>query len=72
MTMIFQDPLTSLNPVFTVGNQIMESLQIHRGLSKDEARKQAEELLSRVGMPDAKSTMKSIPIHCQAECVSVS
>ena len=45
MTMIFQDPLTSLNPVFTVGNQIMESLQIHRGLSKDEARKQAEELL---------------------------
>ena len=46
MTMIFQDPLTSLNPVFTVGNQIMESLQIHRGLSKDEARKQAEELLS--------------------------
>ena len=61
MTMIFQDPLTSLNPVFTVGNQIMESLQIHRGLSKDEARKQAEELLSRVGMPDAKSTMKKYP-----------
>lgn len=61
MTMIFQDPLTSLNPVFTVGNQIMESLQIHRGLSKDEARKQAEELLSRVGMPDAKGTMKKYP-----------
>ena len=61
MTMIFQDPLTSLNPVFTVGNQIMESLQIHRGLSRSEAGIQAEELLSKVGMPDAKGTMKKYP-----------
>ena len=61
MTMIFQDPLTSLNPVFTVGNQIMESLQIHRGLSRNEAGIQAEELLSKVGMPDAKGTMKKYP-----------
>lgn len=45
LTMIFQDPLTSLNPVFTVGSQIMESIRIHMHLSKEEARARAVELL---------------------------
>lgn len=61
MTMIFQDPLTSLNPVFTIGNQITESIRIHMGLSKAEAEKRAEMLLVRVGMPDAKRAMKKFP-----------
>lgn len=61
MTMIFQDPLTSLNPVFTVGNQITESIRTHLKLSKEEAAVRAEELLEKVGMPDAKSAMKKYP-----------
>ncbi len=61
MTMIFQDPLTSLNPAFTIGNQIVESIRTHRKLSKEEAFKRAEALLEKVGMPDAKSSMKKYP-----------
>ncbi|MCM1136121.1 MAG: ABC transporter ATP-binding protein [Clostridium sp.] len=61
ITMIFQDPLTSLNPVFTVGNQITESIRTHMHLSKEEAAKRAESLLERVGMPDAHGTMKKYP-----------
>ncbi len=61
MTMIFQDPLTSLNPVFTIGSQITESIRTHMGLSKADAEKRAEMLLIRVGMPDAKRTMKKFP-----------
>ena len=49
--MIFQDPMTSLNPVLTVGEQIMEVISNHNKLTKQEARKQAEEMLERVGIP---------------------
>lgn len=61
ITMIFQDPLTSLNPVFTVGSQIMESIITHMHLSKEEARARAQALLERVGMPDARGVMKKYP-----------
>lgn len=61
MTMIFQDPLTSLNPVFTVGNQITESIKTHLKLSGKEAAERAIALLRRVGMPDAAGTMKKYP-----------
>ena len=61
ITMIFQDPLTSLNPVFTVGSQITESIRTHMHLSKEDAAKRAEALLTRVGMPDAHGTMKKYP-----------
>lgn len=61
ITMIFQDPLTSLNPAFTVGNQITESIRAHMNLSKKEARERAEMLLTRVGMPDAPKMMKNYP-----------
>ena len=61
MTMIFQDPLTSLNPVFTIGSQITESIRTHMGLSRAEAEKRAEMLLVKVGMPDAKRAMKKFP-----------
>src|SRR5699024_11091479 len=61
MSMIFQDPLTSLNPVFTIGNQITESIRTHMHLDKEEARARAEKVLSQVGMPDAHAAMKKYP-----------
>lgn len=61
ITMIFQDPLTSLNPVFTVGSQIVESIRTHMHLSKEEARERARALLERVGMPDARGVMRKYP-----------
>ena len=51
ISMIFQDPMTSLNPVFTVGDQIAESVRIHEGLSKTEALERAMEMLEIVGIP---------------------
>lgn len=51
VSMVFQDPMTSLNPVFTVGQQIAESLEIHENLSKDDAWKKAEDMLELVGIP---------------------
>ena len=61
LTMIFQDPLTSLNPGFTIGGQMMESIRIHMHLSKKEAAVRAESLLARVGMPDPHAIMKKYP-----------
>lgn len=61
MTMIFQDPLTSLNPVFTIGWQITESIRTHMKLSKNDAKERARKLLERVGMPDAERAMKKFP-----------
>jgi peptide/nickel transport system ATP-binding protein/oligopeptide transport system ATP-binding protein len=58
---IFQDPMTSLNPVFTVGNQIMEPLRKHMGLTQAQARLRAAELLDLVGIPDAKQRLSSYP-----------
>jgi peptide/nickel transport system ATP-binding protein/oligopeptide transport system ATP-binding protein len=58
---IFQDPMTSLNPVFTVGFQIMEPLRKHMGMSKAEARKRAAELLDLVGIPAAKDRLSDYP-----------
>ena len=48
ISMIFQEPMTSLNPVFTIGDQIMEAILLHQGLHKTEARKRAIEMLDRV------------------------
>ena len=58
---IFQDPMTSLNPVFTVGFQIMEPLRKHMGLDKAGARVRARELLELVGIPDAERRLKDYP-----------
>ncbi len=58
---IFQDPMTSLNPVFTVGFQIVEPLRVHMGLSKKAAKKRAAELLELVGIPDATARLKDYP-----------
>lgn len=61
ISMIFQQPTTALNPVFTVGNQIKEALRVHEGLTEAEADERAEMLLSMVGISDPRRRMKSYP-----------
>jgi dipeptide transport system ATP-binding protein len=61
MAMIFQDPMTSLNPSFTVGFQMLEVLRAHRGGSRRERYRQSVELLTRVGIPEAESRMDDYP-----------
>ena len=61
IAMIFQEPMTSLNPVFTVGYQIMESITLHMGMPKNEARDYAAELLNSVGIPDPAKRLNSYP-----------
>lgn len=61
ITIVFQDALTSLNPVFTIGNQLAENILAHTNLSKVEARNHAISLLGRVGLPSPESVMKKYP-----------
>lgn len=61
ISMIFQDPMTSLNPVFTVGRQIEEALVIHRDLSKHEVRREVISLLKKVGIPNPELRFNQYP-----------
>jgi len=61
ISMIFQEPMTSLNPVFTIGDQIMEALQLHQNLDKKEARQRAIEMLDRVRIPSPEVRIDSYP-----------
>jgi oligopeptide/dipeptide ABC transporter ATP-binding protein len=61
MAMIFQDPMTSLNPVYRVGDQIVEQVQAHRDVSQDEAREQAVEMLKLVGIPGPEERVDAYP-----------
>jgi oligopeptide transport system ATP-binding protein len=61
ISMIFQDPLASLNPVYTVGDQIGEPLRIHRRLSRRQAQEEAVQLLDRVGIPSPRKRLDSYP-----------
>ena len=61
ISMIFQDPMTSLNPVFTIGNQLIESILAHQKISKKQAYQKALDLLDMVGISDKKRRMKSYP-----------
>jgi oligopeptide transport system ATP-binding protein len=61
IAMIFQDPMTSLNPVLTIGRQITEALELHKGMNRTTARKRAIELLDMVGIPSAASRIDDYP-----------
>lgn len=61
ISMIFQEPMTSLNPVFTIGNQIVEVIKLHQKLDKDQSVKKAIEMLDLVGIPDPERVMKQFP-----------
>jgi len=61
ISMIFQEPMTSLDPVFTIGSEIMETIQLHQGLKKEQARKRAINILKIVGFPDPEVRINNYP-----------
>lgn len=61
IAMVFQDPMTSLNPVLSIGFQLIEPLKLHLGLEEEEARERAVELLNMVGIPEAKQRLDDYP-----------
>src|SRR5690606_9602875 len=61
ISMIFQEPMTSLNPVFTVGDQIAETILLHQNVSKKEAHEKTLELMHQVGIPDPEKRINSFP-----------
>jgi oligopeptide transport system ATP-binding protein len=61
IAMIFQDPMTSLNPVLTIGRQITEAIELHLNMNKEQARKRAIQLLEMVGIPGAESRLDDYP-----------
>ncbi|MBJ7421049.1 MAG: ABC transporter ATP-binding protein, partial [Rhodoferax sp.] len=61
MSMIFQDPMSSLNPVYSIGFQLAEMLRVHEGMSRKQARKRAQALLEEVGIPEAARRLDAYP-----------
>src|ERR1700675_3205803 len=61
IAMVFQDPMTSLNPVLTIGRQISEALELHKGMDRSAARKRTIELLELVGIPAARARVDDYP-----------
>ncbi len=72
MAMVFQDALSSLNPVLSVGDQLGEMFQVHRGMSRKDSRAKAVELMDRVRIPAAKERVGQYPTSSPAACASAS
>ena len=77
IAMIFQEPMTSLNPVYTVGDQIMEGILIHEDVTHEEARERAIEMLRKVGIPSPEVRVDEYPHHMsggmrQRVCIAMS
>jgi oligopeptide transport system ATP-binding protein len=70
IAMIFQDPMTSLNPFLKISTQLMEVTQLHLGHSKQQAREHAIKMLETVGIPDAKNGLTVTRTNFPAECAS--
>ena len=70
ISMIFQEPMTSLNPILTIGLQIIEPLQFHLGMTDEEAKARAVELLRLVGITDPSAGSTSIRINFPAACAN--
>jgi peptide/nickel transport system ATP-binding protein len=71
ISMIFQEPMTSLNPVLTIGRQICETLRLHQGLDKKAAQARAIEMLALVGIPDPRSRARQFPARHDRDCAGV-
>jgi oligopeptide/dipeptide ABC transporter ATP-binding protein len=63
IAMVYQEPMTSLNPVLTIGRQLTESIELHLGMSRSEARREAVRRLEQVGIPDAARRLRQYPHH---------
>ena len=61
ISMIFQEPMTSLNPVFTVGHQISEAILLHQGVDREEGRRRAIDVLTQVAMPNPERIVDNYP-----------
>ena len=72
ISMIFQEPMTSLNPVFTIGYQLIETIIKHKRISKKEANDQAKDLLAQVQIPSPQNKLKEFPINYQVVCAKES
>ena len=72
IAMIMQDPMTSLNPLKTIGDQIMEAVELHQGLKGAAAREKTLEYLRDVASPTLKCASSSIPTSSRAVCASAS
>ena len=72
ISMIFQEPMTSLNPVYTVGKQVREAILLHQNISKEEAKNKVIDIFRKIGIPEPENAIILILISFPADFVSAS